>query len=68
MADGSMLSVRSPLNARLDGKAFVQLTLWFLVVLAAYGLGLFLYSKAKSTAGQLSGKATSSGATNPFFG
>lgn len=68
MADGSMLSVRSPLNAKLDGKAFVQLTLWFLVVLAAYGLGMYLYNKAKATAGQVAGKTTAAGAANPFFG
>lgn len=67
MGAESMLAVRSPLNARLDGKAFVQLTLWFVVVLAALALGKFLFTKAKGTAAQLTGNASAAaGITNPF--
>lgn len=67
MGAESMLSVRSPLNARLDGKAFVQLTLWFVVVLAALALGRYLFGKAQKTAAGLTGAAsTATGLPNPF--
>lgn len=68
MSAAEMLAPRSPLQAKLDGKSFVQLTVWFLVVLAAYALGKMLFSKGSEKLGALTGKTSETGSSNPFFG
>ena len=68
MSVAEALSPRSPLNAKLDAKSFVQLTVWVLVVLAAWALGKYLLESGKTKAQQMLGKTTASGTSNPFFG
>lgn len=67
MGAESMLKVRNPLQAKLDGVSLVQLTLWVLLVLTAWAIGNWLFTKAKNTAAQATGTMTASGSTNPFF-
>lgn len=68
MAITDFVHPRNPLNAKLDAKSFVQLTVWVMVILGAWMLGKYLLAMLQSKAKQLTGKETATGSSNPFFG
>lgn len=69
MSATEYLAPRNPFTvAKLDGKTFVQLTVWVLVILAAWAIGNWAFTTIKTKVGMVAGKVTTTGTTNPFYG
>lgn len=63
------LAPHNPLSKiKLDPKSFVQLTVWIAMVLLAYAAARWAISYGQSKVGQLTGKQSATGSSNPFFG